>query len=493
MAHHFVAGEGALFAQINGPNTVPVYLGCHQIGDVDQPDGDIELIYCPDEKAPSTFKVVGSVKGAAGAITTTVTTDVTDELDDLERVKCPFTLFVNMSKAGRKNVFTNADRTFVFGNTQVTSRGLTGLTARTPDDNTRSEQTFDISSEFLIRAFAPTISRQTITETSNINDITFCNDQRCRTDEDVAQDACETGYAVTDAPAGSPSATANVVATTNGSTWAATAADPFAVTEDIIAVECFEVSRDDVRVIVARGTTDGANPAEIAYSDDSGATWTAVDVGSVNGEFAPTRFSLFALNRDNVWMTSDGGYIYYSSDAAITWTAQESGSITSSAWNAIHFVDSDTGFVGGASNAMARTIDGGTTWSSITGPTARAANAVICVSVLDRNRIWVGYDSGHLYYTLDGGTTWSLRSFTGSGVGDVRDIDFFNELLGFMISDNASPVGTVHWTKDGGYTWETITTPTNVGLNALFVCDEWNFFVCGEAQGGTGFIAKGTV
>jgi hypothetical protein len=62
-----------------------------------------------------------------------------------------------------------------------------------------------------------------------------------------------------------------------------------------------------------------------------------------------------------------------------------------------------------------------------------------------------------------------------------------------MISDNASPVGTVHWTKDGGYTWETITTPTNVGLNALFVCDEWNFFVCGEAQGGTGFIAKGTV
>jgi hypothetical protein len=264
-----------------------------------------------------------------------------------------------MSKAGRKNVFTNADRTFVFGNTQVTSRGLTGLTARTPDDNTRSEQTFDISSEFLIRAFAPTISRQTITETSNINDITFCNDQRCRTDEDVAQDACETGYAVTDAPAGSPSATANVVATTNGSTWAATAADPFAVTEDIIAVECFEVSRDDVRVIVARGTTDGANPAEIAYSDDSGATWTAVDVGSVNGEFAPTRFSLFALNRDNVWMTSDGGYIYYSSDAAITWTAQESGSITSSAWNAIHFVDSDTGFVGGIATAsgLGTTVD----------------------------------------------------------------------------------------------------------------------------------------
>ena len=34
MAHHFVAGEGALFAQIDGPNTIPVYLGCHQIGDV---------------------------------------------------------------------------------------------------------------------------------------------------------------------------------------------------------------------------------------------------------------------------------------------------------------------------------------------------------------------------------------------------------------------------------------------------------------------------
>lgn len=494
MSHTFVAGEGALWAQINGPNTIPVYLGCHAVGDVDQPSGDIELIYCPDPSGPSRFKVVGSVKGAAGAITTTVTTDVTDELDDLERVStCPFTLFVHMSKSGRKDVFTNFDRSFVFLNAQITSRGLSGLSARIPDDNTRSEQTFDLSSEALIRAFEPTIARQTVTETSNVNDITFCNDESCRTEEDAAQAVCQVGFAVTDAPAGSASVTANVLYTSNGSTWAATSSDPFAVTENIIAVECFEVSRDDTRVIVARGTADAGNPAEIAYSDDNGTTWTAVDVGSTNGQYAPTRFSLFALDRNNIWLTTHNGYIYISQDAGLTWTAQESGSITSSAWNAIYFADADVGFVGGASNAMARTIDGGDTWSSITGPAARAGDAVICVHVLDRNRIWVGYDSGHLYYTLDGGSNWSARSFTGSGVGDVRDIEFYNELVGFMITDNASPVGTVHWTIDGGYTWQTMTTPTNVGLNSIFVCNEWNFFVAGEAQGGTGFIAKGTV
>ena len=493
MATTFTGGQGAMFAQINGPNTQPVYLGCHQLGDIDEPSGDVELLYCPDASGPNRFKVIGSVQSAAGAPTTSVTTDVTDELDSLERVKCKFTLYINMVKAGRKDVFTNADRTFIFTNALVTSKGISGITSRTPDDNARAEQTFDLTGERLIRSFQPTLARQTIVETSNINDITFCNGESCRTDEDIAQNACEDGFAVTDAPTGSPSTTANVLATTNGSTWTATAADPFAVTEDIIAVECFEVSRNAVRVVVARGTTDGAAAAEIAYSDDSGATWSAVTVGAVTGQYCPSRFALFAYDRNNIWMGTDDGYIYISEDAGLTWSAQDSGAIQSGAWNAIHFADESVGFAGGAANAMARTTDGGTSWSSITGPPAEAANAIQTVYVTDRNRIWVGYDSGTLYYTNDGGTAWSSRSFTGTGVGQVRDIKFMDDHIGVMATNNASPVGTFHYTKDGGYTWEGLTTPTNVGLNAVHVCNEWAFYVAGEAQGGTAYISKASV
>lgn len=498
MAHHFVSGEGALWAQRSGPNTVPVYLGCHQLGDVDQPEGDVELIYCPDESGPSRFKTVGSLQGAAGAITTSVTTDVTDELDELERSKCPFTLFVHMSKSGRRDVFTNFDRTFVFGNVRITSRGLTNLTARTPDDNARSEQSFDLSSETLLRLFTPTINVvSSITETGDFNDITFCNDEACRTDEDPASEVCELGFAVTDLQSGSPSAASNVLVTTNGGTWAAASNDPFAAAETIKGVECFALGRDTTRVVVARGTADGANPAEIAYSDDNGATaWNNVDVGSVNGQYAPYQFSLFAVDRNNIFLGTQDGYIYKSTDAALSWTAIESASIHAGAWNCIRFVDENVGWACGASNIIAKTVDGGTSWSQVTGPAAMAGNAALVVEVIDRNRVWVGYDSGDLYYTIDGGTNWSARAFTGSGAGDVRDIKFYvdgNETLGYLVTDSASPVGTVHWTIDGGYTWTALTTPTNVGLNAVHICDQWEFWVCGNAVSGVGYIAKGTV
>lgn len=490
MAHHFVSGEGALWAQRDGPNTVPVYLGCHQLGDVDQPEGDLELIYCPDESGPSRFKTVGSLQGAAGAITTSVTTDVTDELDELERTKCPFTLFVHMSKSGRKDVFTNFDRTYVFTNVRITSRGLTNLTARTPDDNARSEQTFDLSAEELLRLITPSVNRQSISETQNINDITFCNEEVCRTDEDPASAVCQTGFAACNHVVGSPAASANVLVTTNGGTWTATSSDPFDVGENISGVECFALGRDTTRVLASRGTADAGAAAQVAYTDDNGANWTVVSLGSLTGKYVPTGQSMFAVDRNSIFVGLDNGYIYKSTDAGLSYTAIESATIHSGAWNAIHFVDENVGWAGGASNIIAKTIDGGTSWSQVTGPTAETGNNVLTLWVLDRNRVWVGYDSGKLYYTLDGGTSFTERAFTGSGVGEVRDISFLNDSLGLMVTDNASPLGALHWSIDGGYTWTSLTTPTNAGLNRVYICDQWTVFIAGNAQGGTGFIAK---
>ncbi|HUW94628.1 MAG TPA: YCF48-related protein [Anaerolineae bacterium] len=493
MTHHFVSGEGALWAQRNGPNTVPVYLGCHQLGDVDQPEGDVELIYCPDATGPSRFKTVGSLQGAAGAITTSVTTDITDELDELERTKCPFTLFVHMSKSGRKDVFTNFDRTYVFVNVRITSRGLTNLTARTPDDNARAEQTFDLSAEELLRLITPTITGQSNSETMAANDITFCNEETCRTSEDPASDICQTGFIACDSALASPSASANVLKTTNGGTWTATAADPFGVQEGISGVECFALSRDETRVLASRGSPVHLEPAQVAYSDDSGANWTIVNVGSVNFSYIATGQSMFAFDRNNIYVGLTNGYIYKSVDAGLSYTAVESATIHAGIWNAIHFADDNVGYAVGAANVVAKTLDAGVSWSSVTGPTAEAGNAAVTVFVQDRNRVWVGYDSGTLYYTLNGGSTWTERAFSGSGVGQVRDIRFFNDSLGFMAVNNASPIGTIHWSIDGGYTWSALTTPTNTGLNRLYICDQWTFFTCGEVQASIAFIAKGAI
>lgn len=496
MAHHYVSGEGSLWTQPLGPNTQPQYLGCHQLGDVDEPTGDVELIYCPDPAGPSRFKVVNSVQGAAGAITTSVTTDVTDELDELEKGRCAMPIYVHMSKSGRKDVFTNYDRSFVLTNARVTSRGLTALTARTPDDNTRAEMTFDLSAEMLLRVARQTIARQTIVETMSVNDITFCNEETCRTSEDPGSDVCQSGFAVTDADTG---VTANVLVTTNGGTWAATSADPFAADENIAAVECFELGRESTRVIVARGTTDAGNPAEIAYTDDSGTTWTNVDVGATDGQFAPGPFSLFALDRNNIWMGTDDGYIYFSEDAGLTWTAQDAGIITTDDILAIHFSDELNGWFAGVGNKIARTTDGGTSWAVITGPSAQNAYDINTLFSLDRNRAWIGYSNGKLYYTTDGGATWTERSFAGAGTGEVQAVKFLNDYVGVMARNAAPvdiytlPVGNMLTTIDGGYTWEALTTPTNSGLNSISICSAWRFYVVGEANTSTGYIAKADI
>ena len=486
MTTHFTAGMGALWAQVDGPNTQPVYLGCHQLGDIEVPFGDVELIYCPDPSGPNRFKVVGSVQGAAGSVTASVTTDVTDDLDDLETANCPFPIYVHMIKSGLKNVFTNYDRTFILTGSRVTSASLTNLAGRTPDDNTRSEQTFELSAESLIRYILLTITKQTqATVPEAANDITFCNDERCRTDEEAAQALCQTGFVCFDADG--IGGTAEIMATTNGATWAATSADPLGADEHAISIECFQLGRDTIRVLVANGTTNAAAPPEVAYSDDSGATWTIVALGSTNSLFVATRHSLFALDRDNIWVGLDNGIVYKSTDAGLTYTLVAAATVLAGSCNAIHFADATAGWIGGAGGAIAKSVDGGVSWEAVS---HSSASDIICLFAHDRNRVWTGHTDGTLWYTEDAGVTWAQRSFSGTGVGDVMDIEFLNDHIGYMVRNNASPVGQVQVTIDGGYTWEAMTTPTNSGLNTVFICDTWNFYVVGEANASFGVIAK---
>lgn len=484
---HFTGGHGALWAQPYGPNTQPVYLGCHTMGDVDEPQGDVEILYCRAPGAPNSFRAVGSLKGAAGAVTFSITADITDGPDPLERIKCPATIFVNLADSGRMDDFSNWQRQFVLYDAEITSRGLSGLVARTQDDVDRAEQTFDLSARELLRVFGLTVSRQTITETQDIQSVAFCNEFRCASSERPAQDVCELGFATAAAAGGS---TANVLVTTNGGQWAATASDPFASDEDAGAVDCVQLGADATRVFVGRLTTDAGNAAEIAYSDDNGANWTTVDVGAVNGQYIT---ELFALDRNNIWAVTDDGYIYFSSDAGLSWAVQSAGVLTSGAINDIAFTDTDVGWVGGDTNIIGRTVDGGDTWSLISGPGAEAANDVLTVEAIDRNRAWVGYSSGKLYYTENGGANWYERSFSGAGTGTVNDIKFLNVTYGFMVRTDGSNVGHLYRTTDGGFTWTEITTPTNAGLSNVVICDAWTVFASGPVQGGTGFIAKATV
>lgn len=485
--HHYVAGEAAIWIQPDGDNTEPLYLGCHELGDITVPYGDSEPIYCPDPARVNKFRVVGSIEQQADLPSTTLNGDITDTLDDLEILNGEFNIFILKAQSGRRDQFTNWDRMFVLRAARKTEMSYTGLTAKSADNNDRSTYEASLTAEEFLLPVRLDFSRQTISEVNALNSIVFCNEAVERTSTTPASESCQTGFIGCDAASGAP---ANVLKTTNGATWAAVT-DPFGNDEHVSSVKCVATGRDTTRVFAFRGVTDGAAAAELAYSDNDGSTWTSITIGATTGDFVPFDQCVFAYDLNNIWVCTDAGYIYKSEDAGLTWAAQESGVITTDQWRAIHFTDKLVGVVGGENNQMAATIDGGATWSEVTLPSGQATDEVNTVYCLDQNRFWVGYSDGTLYYTLDGGVNWSQRSFTGSGTGVVKQVVFMNDLQGFLLHNTAAPLGYVHQTFNGGYSWERITLPTNTGLNAIVLCDAYKAFAVGEPQGSLGVVLKG--
>lgn len=470
------SNEGSIFVQPDGPNTKPIYLGCHDVGDLDEPLGDSALWQCKDPNLVGGWKTNRIVKGSPGMVTTSITTDVRKLADYMEELADNTPIYINLmplTPNSKPDVFDSYDRAFA-ARFLATNRKRSNLAMGRGTDgaaNERAEQVIDLSGAPPVYTFfdlAGASLRVSTAETLSLNNIVFCDY------------AASEGFIAADGGA----AAANVLGIPG---FAAVAADPFTtVGQNIVGSVCFPIDKNTTRWLVARGTSAAA-PAEVAYSDDGGTTWTSVNVGSTNTQIANDSAALFALDQFNIWYVTDDGFIYYSEDGGLTWAAQESGVITSSALNAVYFKNSLEGMVGGDGDVLARTTDGGLTWAVVTA--TGGGNDITSIGGV--GELWWAADSGgQLWYSSDDGTTWDERKFSGSGAGDIAAVKFATEFFGVVAHNSATPVGSVLVTTNGGFTWKKITLPTNAGINDIWIASTRKLYVVGEAQGGTGFIAK---
>lgn len=484
--------DGALFVQLE-PFTQPQYVGCVDIDTLDEPGGGIDtLIRCFNVNGQG-WDVISSTLTPPDPVTTTITELVYKRQSLMERIKnCPASFWFHYRDCGRADQFNNYVRTALLGVAYVGDRGREGLAMR--EEDTTGTRTYALSGFPPVHdLFKMQAVRAGVAETAAFNDIAFVNSVRCASSCGPAQGPCKTGFAVSDPLPGSASATANVYFTNNyGATWTATAADPFGAGETIISVVVVPLDNNTNRVIVARGTADPGSPMEIAYSDNNGASWTSANVGTTNNQAAVGSGALFALDLYNIWLVVIDGYIYKSEDGGVTWSAQEEGIVTTENLDAVHFVDTYTGYAVGDNDAILKTVDGGFTWSATADDTG-TGDDILTVFATDSLTVFVGTDGGDLFRSGDGGATWTQVTFTGSGSGEVRDIVFFNDKIGFMAHNTGAPVGRVFRTIDGGVSWETVTNganPANSGLNALAICDENNAWAVGEPNSGTAVLLK---
>lgn len=483
MAEPFKSSKWSLWVQPDGPNTENHYIGCHTLDDVEEPGGGInELIRC--FKADGTgWEIRGSTRNPPEPVTTTVTGLIEDTASWLERIveagRCPFPLYINGKLCPPNDVFAGAERWYALENAEIGTAGLMNLAHR-EEDNV-SEQSFDITAwPPLLRGHAITTDRVTFSGTENLNDIASCSVPRCAGDCGTAIDLCDTLVAVAD---GDPASADVWFSFDKGATWAAGAVDPYlGATTDLKSVVCFQIDADTTRVLVAREGVGGM-PAHVYYTDDWGANWTDVTIGSAHAMGATYGGALFSLGQNYIWFVmndSADSEIWFSSDGGETWTQQQS-TLTDVVLYAIWFKDEHTGMAVGATDEVYITTDGGTTWAAGTA-TGSGDDLLHVAESAGGNFWWVGTDEGNMWYSDDHGTTWTQRAFPGDGAGAVHCLDWVTETVGFMVHSPTAATGRVYRTRDGGYTWELESATVGGELYSVIGCTANLAFAVGEVD-----------
>ena len=228
---------------------------------------------------------------------------------------------------------------------------------------------------------------------------------------------------------------------------------------------------------------------------DGGSTWTrmnTVTTNALNKLFFKDAFTGWALgNSSTVLKTIDGG---------VNWIQQTSG--IGAGLNDIYFIDFNTGFICGLNGILRKTTNGGTNFTTIA---SGVTTTLYGVHFVNNSLGFIIGDNGVIRKTINGGGSFSSVY---SGTDAFRDVYFFNDSVGFVLSPykilktinggsswtvyNADPSwimtrmffvstktgfiigdsGLLLKTTDGGVTWNPLAINTTAYLRSIFFTDE---------------------
>ncbi|KAF5046146.1 Ycf48-like protein [anaerobic digester metagenome] len=194
----------------------------------------------------------------------------------------------------------------------------------------------------------------------------------------------------------------------------------------------------------------------ILRSGDGGLTWVPVKSGW-------KYFNTFFVNDNIGYACGQMGMIAKTTDGGLTWS-------DSSTFNAdmvaLYFNNPDTGFVVtlGWTDAIRKTTDGGGTWTGIHSNTIAEYASVVFTSDDTGYVCSTGAVDRNILKTTDAGNTWNVVFTTPSG--GLYDIEFPAKETGYVAGgfQNAS---TIFKSTDAGLTWEGQYTNTT---SPLFSC-----------------------
>lgn len=504
MTNYFNNDMASLFVQLAGPNSVQNWLGCHDMGDLAEPQGDVSRTFCPDPSGRGKWVITSRTQGAPGEIIVDLTFPLGKTADWLEMIKkrrCPVSLYANWAECGQRNWPDNFDRGLVLENAILTSKGysnpaMAGRDGAAPSATTR---TFSFSAAVLEEYFDLVATRRAVAATTAMLAIRACSAEQCLGACGAPSYLGQVLYA-TDTAAAAKSVVYR--SADSGVTWAAVGgAIPFAVDENAGSIQCFPISPTATRLLLFRTETTAATPAQVCYSDDNGTTWSAaISVGATNTEFFPYAQSSFAFNREHIWACTDtgagaSGSIYFSSDGGVTWATQFTGAADS--LNVIHFADEKNGVAYGNTGQVYTTNDGGAHWTAKTVIAAVSIRGGLC---LDAHRLWACSSAGVMYYSQDGGATWATRAVPvpagATAIAAFGSMDYQDDHIlaaAGQATVGGNPYGAIFRSWDGGMNWQSWLSPAQTGAGGctdIDLIDTNNIFAAGAVCAATGLILQ---
>lgn len=475
-----------------GPARSRDYHGNWKAGAVSWDKGDLTVIREPDPNSYNRFIRVGRFRGEPGDPQLPITARYTfqrSELMKAARADCDHALHIHMGACKDPQDFARGwEKVVILEGAAITSYGTDDLGAMSPDETAPVNEDVPFTGTDLYEVLRLNFSEQAAsTVLREITSIYVCDSEQCGACG-VSSDGCQIVLALEGGISASPGLPPRVIFTSNGgASWSTRTVTTLAANEAGSKIFC-----TGSYTVVLSG--DDTSLHYIATADLLAGTgsWAEVATGFVATHDPLDAWSLGATEN---WIVGEAGYIYFTDDPTSGVTVNNAGVATTQDLNDVHFYDSLNGVAVGASNAVVYTTNGGTSWTSVTGP---AVGVVLnAVWMLSPTQWLVGTAGGSLYYTLDSGTTWTEKSFPGSGSGQVRDIQFVTPSVGYMAHSTSAPAGRVLRTIDGGYSWyvmpeSTGSIPTNDYVKALAVCDDPNI-VFGGGLGDNavdGFLVK---
>jgi photosystem II stability/assembly factor-like uncharacterized protein len=462
--------------------------------DPSQTIGDVVQIKAPDPNNFNRDIQVGTVPGASSRASLSISVRSTVQKSILmgwKSKKCRVDIFALVGRCGNPQDFTEGGEKWIyFPDGHISGHAYEGFGAFSLDENNPTNENVPMSSEEYIEFL--NIGQVQVGASSTVREI-YTVDVYRGNDCDECPEACDKVLCTMAGASATPGTQPILLYSKDGGlTWTSDTITTIFSNEEI---KDGAVIGDDIVYISNTSNSIHWSDIDLVYKGTN--VWTEVTSGFVAGK-APN--AMHSVDSRHTWIVGDGGYVYFAINHKIGVTVQDAGVATTQKLNAVHAYDTDHALAVGDANAVIQTIDGGETWTAVTGP-AVGVNLGACWQW--NKHVWfVGEGAGgtgKVWLTTDDGLTWSQVGLPNTYV-QIDKIKFVSEAEGY-ISARTAGQSYILRTITAGNEWVVLpqgkraTSVDNTYLRDIAVCSKYEntAFAAGLADNGTaGIVLKMT-